>query len=275
MSKRTNKKLSVIYELEYETMGSIADGTSFFDFSMINSFADLKETIINPFLDEWNQNVNFDEMDFMRYYSSYLEYILVKFPKPQSDIEAYFGMIVSQFDERSYFLLAKHGKGAQIFQVTSNHKEYLEEYQGEIDIDAFRKYILDNYYPHPPLSEAEVEAIFQEGELFYMDDQYDKAVTCFKKTTLYGHLESLVLLGECYLAGWGVEINSKLGTELLMKAGLRGSADAYYILGYYSMHGIGDVEQDERRAKKLLKKSSDLGNKDASLLLTCYFGWDN
>ena len=167
----------------YETMGSIADGTSFFDFSMINSFADLKETIINPFLDEWNQNVNFDEMDFMRYYSSYLEYILVKFPKPQSDIEAYFGMIVSQFDERSYFLLAKHGKGAQIFQVTSNHKEYLEEYQGEIDIDAFRKYILDNYYPHPPLSEAEVEAIFQEGELFYMDDQYDKAVTCFKKTT--------------------------------------------------------------------------------------------
>ena len=68
MNKRTNKKMSVIYELEYETMGSIADGTSFFDFSMINSFADLKETIINPFLDEWNQNVNFDEMDFMRYY---------------------------------------------------------------------------------------------------------------------------------------------------------------------------------------------------------------
>ena len=154
------------------------------------------------------------------------------------------------------------------------YKEYLEEYQGEIDIDAFRKYILDNYYPHPPLSEAEVEAIFQEGELFYMDDQYDKAVTCFKKTTLYGHLESLVLLGECYLAGWGVEMNSKLGTELLMKAGLKGSADAYYILGYYSMHGIGDVEQDERRAKKLLKKSSELGNGDASLLLTCYFGWD-
>ena len=42
MNKRTNKKLSVIYELEYEAMGSIADGTSFFDFSMINSFADLK-----------------------------------------------------------------------------------------------------------------------------------------------------------------------------------------------------------------------------------------
>ena len=62
MSKRTNKKLSVIYELEYESMGSIADGTSFFDFSMINTFDDLKETIINPFLDEWNQNVNFDEM---------------------------------------------------------------------------------------------------------------------------------------------------------------------------------------------------------------------
>ena len=275
MNKRTNKKLSVIYELEYETMGSIADGTSFFDFSMINSFADLKETIINPFLDEWNQDVNFDEMDFMRYYSSYLEYILVKFPKPQSDIEAYFGIVVSLFDERNYFLLAKRGKGSQIFQVTSNHKEYLEEYQGEIDIDAFRKYILDNYYPHPPLSEAEVEAIFQEGESFFLDDQYDKAVTCYKKTTLYGHLESLVMLGECYLAGWGVEINSKLGTELLMKAGLRGSADAYYILGYYSMHGLGDVEQDERRAKKLLKKSSDLGNKDASLLLTCYFGWDN
>ena len=120
-----------------------------------------------------------------------------------------------------------------------------------------------------------MEAVFREGESFYLDDQYDKAVTCFKKATLYGHLESLVLLGECYLAGWGVEINSKLGTELLMKAGLRGSADAYYILGYYSMHGLGDVEQDERRAKKLLKKSSDLGNKDASLLLTCYFGWDN
>ena len=275
MNKRTNKKLSVIYELEYEAMGSIADGTSFFDFSMINTFDDLKETIINPFLDEWNQDVNFDEMDFMRYYSSYLEYILVKFPKPQSDIEAYFGIVVSQFDERNYFLLAKRGKESQIFQVTSNHKEYLEEYQGEIDIDAFRKYILDHYYPHPPLSEAEVEAVFREGELFYMDDQYDKAVTCFKKTTLYGHLESLVLLGECYLAGWGVEINSKLGTELLMKAGLRGSADAYYILGYYSMHGIGDVEQDERRAEKLLKKSSELGNGDASLLLTCYFGWDN
>ena len=48
MSKRTNKKLSVIYELEYESMGSIADGTSFFDFSMINTFDDLKETIINP-----------------------------------------------------------------------------------------------------------------------------------------------------------------------------------------------------------------------------------
>jgi hypothetical protein len=71
MSKRTNKKLNVIYELEYETMGSIADGTSFFDFSMINSFADLKETIINPFLDEWNQDVNFDEMDLIFYTMNY------------------------------------------------------------------------------------------------------------------------------------------------------------------------------------------------------------
>ena len=275
MSKRTNKKSSVLRELEYETMGAIADGTSFFDFSMINSFADLKETIINPFLDEWNQNVNFDEMDFMRYYSSYLEYILVKFPKPQSDIEAYFGMIVSQFDERSYFLLAKHGKGAQIFQVTSNHKEYLEDYQGEIDIDAFRKYILDNYYPHPPLSEAEVEAIFQEGESYHMDGQYDRAVVCFKKATLYGHLKSLVRLGEYYLSGYGVKMDAKLGTELLMKAGIRGSADAFYILGYYTMHGIGDVEQDERRAKKYFKKSSDLGNEDALILKDCHLGFDN
>ena len=275
MSKRTNKKLSDLCELEYETMGGIADGTSFFDFSMINSFADLKDILFNPFLDEWDQNINFDEMDFMRYYSAYMEYILVKFPKPQCDFEAYFGIVVSQFDERSYFLLAKHGKITQIIKATSDHKEYLEEYSGEIDIDAFRKYILDNYYPHPPLSEAEVEAIFQEGESFHLDNQYDKAVTCFKKATLYGHLESLVKLGECYMAGYGVEMNSKLGTELLMKAGVRGSADAYYILGYYSMHGIGDVEQDERRAKKLLKKYSDLCNKDASLLLTCYFGWDN
>ena len=143
MNKRTNKKLSVIYELEYETMGSIADGTSFFDFSMINSFADLKETIINPFLDEWNQDVNFDEMDFMRYYSSYLEYILVKFPKPQSDIEAYFGMIVSQFDERSYFLLAKRGKGSQIYQVTSNHKEYLEEPTSDNKIEYIYNLLLE------------------------------------------------------------------------------------------------------------------------------------
>ena len=56
MNKRTNKKMSVIYELEYETMGSIADGTSFFDFSMINSFADLKETIINQLIRRFEGN---------------------------------------------------------------------------------------------------------------------------------------------------------------------------------------------------------------------------
>ena len=154
-------------------------------------------------------------------------------------------------------------------------KEYLEEYQGEIDIDAFRKYILDHYYPHPPLSEAEVETIYQDGESFHLDGQYDRAVVCFKKATLYGHLKSLVRLGEYYLSGYGVKMDAKLGTALLMKAGIRGSADAFYILGYYTMHGIGDVEQDERRAKKYFKKSSDLGNEDALILKDCHLGFDN
>lgn len=275
MSKRTNKKLSVICELEYETMGSIADGTSFYDFSMINSFADLKETLFNPFLDEWDQDINFDEMDFMRYYSSYLEYMLVKFPKPQYNFEAYYGMIVSQFDERRYFLLAKRGKRTQIFNATSDHKKYLEDYLGKIDIDAFRKYILDHYYPHPSLSEADVESIYQEGESFHLDGQYDRAVDCFKKATLYGHLKSLVRLGEYYLSGYGVKMDAKLGTELLKKAGARGSADAYFILGYSSMHGLGGVLQDDRSAREYFKKSSDLGNEDASFLKDCYLGFDN
>ena len=270
MRKRTKQESCLLREIEYDTFGGIADGTDLIDFSIIDTFDDLKTALYNPFLEEWDQDINFDEMDFMHYYSSYLEYMLVKFPEPQHNFEAYYGIIVSQFDERSYFLLAKRGKNSQIFEVTSNYKEYLEEYQGELDIDAFRKYILDNYYPHPPLSEAEVEAIFQEGESFHLDGQYDRAVACFKKATLYGHLKSLVKLGECYMAGYGVEMNSKLGTELLKKAGARGSADAYFVLGYYSMHGLGDVAQDERSAKEYFKKSSDLGNEDA-LLYSGYY----
>ena len=275
MRKRTRQESSALREIEYKTFGGIADGKEFLDYSMIDTFKDLKGTLYNPFLDEWDQDINFDEMEFMRYYSSYLEYMLVKFPKPQHNFEAYYGMIVSQFDERRYFLLAKRGNRTQIFNATSDHKKYLEDYQGKIDIDAFRKYILDNYYPHPPLSEAEVETIFQEGESFHLDGQYDRAVVCFKKATLYGHLKSLVRLGEYYMAGYGVEMKAKLGTELLKKAGARGSADAYYVLGYYSMHGLGDVLQDERSAREYFKKSSDLGNEEASFLKGCYLCFDN
>ncbi len=98
MRKRTRQESNALREIEYKTFGGIADGKEFLDYSMIDTFKDLKGTLYNPFLDEWDQDINFDEMEFIRYYSSYLEYMLVKFPEPQHDFEAYYGVIVSQFD---------------------------------------------------------------------------------------------------------------------------------------------------------------------------------
>ena len=100
---------------------------------------------------------------------------------------------------------------------------------------------------------------YEQGEAFYNNKEYDKAVELYKKACDGGKMSGCFNLGIMYASGNGVEKDFKKAAELLKKACDGGEMFGCSNLGFMYAHGNG-VEKDFKKAAELYKKACDGGN---------------
>ena len=89
--------------------------------------------------------------------------------------------------------------------------------------------------------EDQFGAQFELGDIYLRGygKQQDlrKAFSLFRKAAEGGHIEASTDCGRCFLYGWGIDKDEKIGLEWLMSAAKNGSGRALYEIGkYYYIH---------------------------------------
>lgn len=80
------------------------------------------------------------------------------------------------------------------------------------------------------------DAWYQQGECLGLMNQWDQAISCYKKAANQGHVDAMYRLGCCYQKGQGTEVEPGLAVKWFRRAAVKGYADAQYSLGecFYS-----------------------------------------
>ena len=119
--------------------------------------------------------------------------------------------------------------------------------------------------------EEDAEAYFQEGMQYYTREEYEQAVTLFKKAAMLGHASAQYQLGLCYYWGVGIQKDYTQATFVLRDASLQGDSRAQYLLGWCMYYGQG-VERNVNSAVSLFMKSAEQNNSEAQCMLgVCYY----
>ena len=69
-------------------------------------------------------------------------------------------------------------------------------------------------------------SLYQQGEQYYSNQEYGKAVECFRRSAELGDAEGQYGLGVCYAEGTGVEKNEQEAVKWYRKAAEWGDAAA-------------------------------------------------
>lgn len=100
------------------------------------------------------------------------------------------------------------------------------------------------------------------GELYYSNEEYDKAFDFIKQSAASGDAAGLRLLGLFYLEGHVVEKSASEAIRLFTQSANQGNHQSSWKLGY--MYDVGeDVKQNYSTAYYWYKKSFDQGSSDA------------
>ena len=120
------------------------------------------------------------------------------------------------------------------------------------------------------MDKKEIEALYQKGYEYQMDEEWTDAAKCYKEAAELGHAKAMEALGEIYIGGWLGEEDHKKGLMWLEKAAELGDADACFALGDYYFHGYGK-KPNKRLAKKWWQKAIDRGHEGAARFYLKYF----
>lgn len=91
------------------------------------------------------------------------------------------------------------------------------------------------------------------------NEEYSTAITYLVLAAKEGDVTSYVYLGNCYMLGYGTEVDKKKAVNWFEKASNAGIADGKYLLGLAYLHGDG-VEKDVDYAIKLINDAAELGS---------------
>ena len=115
------------------------------------------------------------------------------------------------------------------------------------------------------------EAMYLLAEEYYNYDDYI-AFYWYKKAVAAGYSKAYLGIGYCYDNGVGTAVDEEAATKYYALAVIEDdkNADALFEYGYALYNGNG-TERDLPRAKEHLKKSAELGNKEAAEFLAEHF----
>lgn len=91
------------------------------------------------------------------------------------------------------------------------------------------------------------------------NEEYSKAITYLVQAAKEGDVTSYVYLGNCYMLGYGTEVDKKMAVDWFEKSSNAGIADGKYLLGLAYLHGDG-VEKDVDCAIKFINDAAELGS---------------
>ena len=195
---KLSTKHDALHALEYDLLPKLVDNGLITTLRELIEICEDEEPVCR-FYDE----IDFYNMQVVHSTSTSLGYYLIRFPEPVDDSLAYFGIVVIWFGESRYFTLEKGRDANYVCEVTQAGRSQLSVYEGTIDMDDFRKHIIASYYTLPPLTDKEVEAIFQKGWSHHAEERFAKAVEYYRQAAMYGHDQAQEYLGEFYMAGRG------------------------------------------------------------------------
>ena len=116
-----------------------------------------------------------------------------------------------------------------------------------------------------PLQE-DVGNQYEEGKMMLERGDDANAVAHLRQAAEGGNADAINLLGECYMSGRGVEIDSEKGVEYFRQAAELGCARAQANLGVCYLDGIG-IESDGKLAILWCKRAAEEGLDKAMLNL--------
>lgn len=116
----------------------------------------------------------------------------------------------------------------------------------------------------------DADALFEQGEQYYDQEEYDKALECYETAANHGVADAMYSLGFCYAYGKGVQQDYNAALYWFHEAVDNGSTKAMYQLGRMYEEGMG-VDLDYVQATEYYRKAAHLGHIDAQLMLgNCY-----
>ncbi len=244
-------KRKALHMLEYVVLPKCVANETFYSLEMSVTLMDFQEMVdIEDSDDEFYDDIDFYNMQLVYGVSSTLEYHLFKFPEPVGESLAYYGMAVTWFGNSRYFTLERGKDANYICEVTTKKRDILGTFEGAVDMDEFRKHIIATYYTLPPLTDDEIETIYQKGWDCHTDERYVKAEQYYRQAAMYGHDVAQEYLGEFYMAGLGGLERDELKARMWFELSARqGNNDAKWCLS--EMHkrnfrAIIDTKDDDR-----------------------------
>lgn len=108
--------------------------------------------------------------------------------------------------------------------------------------------------------------LVEQGEKYFEQQDYSKAVDCFRRAAEQGDAEGQNTYGGMFFNGTGVEQNHKTAFEWFQKSANQGCVEGQFDLGYCYENGYG-VEKDTKKAIKWYIKAAEQGNNAAVVRL--------
>ena len=106
------------------------------------------------------------------------------------------------------------------------------------------------------------EEYFNEAQRIFRNGQKSQAVELYRKAAYKNHSKAQVRLAQCYLNGYGVDINNRVALVWLQKAANSEDSEAEFLLGRCYLKGIG-VAADKEQAIEWFKRAYIHGDPDA------------
>ena len=120
---------------------------------------------------------------------------------------------------------------------------------------------------------GDTEAAFKLANFYMFRDNEQNTIRYYEKAVEQGHTKAMIGLCNCYLSGYGVEMDRDKSVNLIRKAAELGDAEAQGILGRVYLKGLpgSSVEADLAEFVKWCRKGAEGGDPDAQWNLAgCY-----
>ena len=104
-----------------------------------------------------------------------------------------------------------------------------------------------------------VEAVLELGEIYFfgtngVEEDEPRAFALYQQAADEGSIPALRGLGNCYIHGYGVDMNETMGMHLLTEAASKGHEESCYELGDYFAQGFNGLPENPKKAVEWFKK---------------------